>query len=59
MYSSDEFGGAVQWLKEQMERLSDGVSAEERARLTEIFVTSTRYEWMFWEMCYNGEAWPV
>lgn len=59
MYSSDDFGGAVQWLKEQMEKLGDGASAEKRARLTEIFVTSTRYEWMFWEMCYNGEAWPV
>lgn len=59
MYSSDEFGGAVQWLKEQMERLAEGASEEKRARLTEIFVISSRYEWMFWEMCYNGEAWPV
>jgi len=59
MYSSAEFGEAVQWLKEQMERLGDVASAEKRARLTEIFVTSTRYEWMFWEMCYKAEGWLV
>lgn len=59
MYASNEFGGAVQWLKEQMERLGEGVTAAKREHLIDIFVTSTRYEWMFWEMCYNGEAWPV
>jgi thiaminase/transcriptional activator TenA len=59
MYASDEFGEAVQWLKEQVEKLAEGASAEKRARLTEIFVISSRYEWMFWEMCYNGERWPV
>jgi len=23
------------------------------------FVTTSRYEWMFWEMGYRSEAWPV
>ena len=59
MYSSEEFGSAVQWLKAQMERLAAGAPPEKRAHLVEIFVTSTRYEWMFWEMCYAGESWPV
>jgi thiaminase/transcriptional activator TenA len=30
-----------------------------RARMTEHFVTTSRYEWMFWEMGYRQEAWPV
>jgi len=59
LYSSQEFGGAAQWLKEQMERLGEGISAEKKERLIEIFVLSSRYEWMFWEMCYHGEEWPV
>lgn len=59
MYSSEEFGGAVQWLKQTMETLAEGASDAKRAHLVEIFVTSTRYEWMFWEMCYHGERWPV
>jgi thiaminase/transcriptional activator TenA len=28
-------------------------------RLTKIFQTSSRYEWMFWEMAYTKEWWPV
>jgi thiaminase (transcriptional activator TenA) len=23
------------------------------------FVTTSRYEWMFWDMGYRQEAWPV
>jgi thiaminase/transcriptional activator TenA len=23
------------------------------------FVTTSRYEWMFWEMGYQRERWPV
>lgn len=59
MYASDEFGEAVQWLKEQMETLAKGATTEKRQRLVDIFVTSTRYEWMFWEMCWEGEQWVV
>lgn len=59
MYSSAEFAEAEQWLKKQMERLAEGASAEKKKRLTDLFVLSSRYEWMFWEMCYKGEAWPV
>jgi thiaminase/transcriptional activator TenA len=24
-----------------------------------VFVISSRYEWMFWEMAWNEETWPV
>lgn len=57
MYSSAEFAEAEQWLKKQMERLAEGASAEKKKRLTDLFVLSSRYEWMFWEMCWKGEAW--
>ena len=58
-YASDEFAQAAEWLKEEMNRLAEGATAEKRERLIETFVLSSRYEWAFWEMCWKGEAWPV
>ena len=57
MYVSEEFTGARDWLIEEMDRLAEGLTEEKRARLTEIFVIASRYEWMFWEMCWTGEEW--
>ncbi|MCK5447503.1 MAG: thiaminase II, partial [Gemmatimonadetes bacterium] len=58
-YASDEFREAAGWLRSEMDRLADGVSVEKRARLMDLFVLSSRYEWQFWEMCWRGETWPV
>lgn len=57
-YASDEFREAAEWLKGEMNRLAEGATEERRARLVEIFVLSSRYEWLFWEMCWTGESWP-
>ena len=32
---------------------------EEKRRMEDSFVISSRYEWMFWEMAWNEEKWPV
>jgi thiaminase/transcriptional activator TenA len=56
-YASEEFEEALDWLRSELDRLAVGASEEKRARLHEIFLTSTRYEWMFWEMCWSGETW--
>ena len=58
-YSSKEFQEAAEWLKTEMNRLAEGLSSAKRARLKELFVISSRYEWQFWEMCWRGEKWPV
>lgn len=56
-YASEEFNQALQWLKAELDRLAEGISAVKKERLREIFLTSTRYEWLFWEMCWKGESW--
>ena len=56
-YASQEFAEALDWLRQEMDRMSGAISQEKEERLREIFLTSTRYEWAFWEMCWNGEAW--
>lgn len=58
-YASDEFGQATDWLRGEMDRLAEHAGPEKRERLKEIFVLSSRYEWMFWEMCWGGEEWAV
>ncbi len=56
-YASPEFAEAADWLRDEMDRLAQGISEDKRARLREIFLVSSRYEWRFWEMCWKGEAW--
>lgn len=56
-YASEEFAQANDWLREELDRLAQGVSEEKLKRLVEIFLISSRYEWQFWEMCWKGEAW--
>ena len=56
-YASDEFEQAAEWLKEEMNRLAADAGPEKRARLTDLFVLSSRYELKFWQMCWEGESW--
>ncbi|GGA15082.1 aminopyrimidine aminohydrolase [Paenibacillus marchantiophytorum] len=59
MYSSEEFGELAQWCIRLMDRLAEGKSGDDLARLETIFLNTTRYETMFWEMAYQGQMWPV
>jgi len=58
-YASQELADAAEWLKEEMNRLAADATPEQEARLIALFVLSSRYEWQFWEMCWQGESWPV
>jgi thiaminase (transcriptional activator TenA) len=58
-YASEDFAAAAAWLRGELDRLADNAGPEQRQRLTALFLLSSRYEWMFWEMCWHGEAWPV
>lgn len=58
MYSSEEFGQLAQWCIDLMDEQAEGKSEKERARLEEIFLNTTRFEYLFWDMAYNGEMWP-
>jgi thiaminase/transcriptional activator TenA len=56
-YASQEFAEALAWLQAELNRLSEGIGHEKVARVKDIFLTSTRYEGLFWDMCWNGESW--
>ncbi len=57
-YVSPEFVQVAEWLKAELNRLTEGMTPAKRARLTEVFLLCSRYEWLFWEMCWKGEHWP-
>ena len=58
-YGGDEFGNVVREVLDATDRLDGVVSDDERLLMTRHFATTARYEWMFWEMGYRKEAWPV
>jgi thiaminase (transcriptional activator TenA) len=58
-YASDEFGDVVRAVLAATDRLAEGLGTNERQAMVRHFVTTSRYEWMFWEMGYRREAWPL
>lgn len=59
MYSSEEFGETANWCLTLFDELTMGKPEEELNRLEEIFLTTTRFEYKFWDMSYNEEMWPT
>jgi thiaminase/transcriptional activator TenA len=41
------------------ERAGPGLMPCERARVHGHFRATSRYEWMFWDMGYRKETWPI
>ena len=54
--SKPDYREGVEWLKAEFDRLADGTSGAERERLRDLFLTASRYELDFWEMCWRGES---
>ena len=58
-YASEEFGSVVREVLGCVGALAADLREPERDRMTRHFVTTSRYEWMFWDMGWRCEAWPV
>ncbi len=58
-YSGDEFAAEVRDVIAVADAIGPGLSAAERDRVGRIFRTTSRYEWMFWDMGYHERTWPV
>jgi thiaminase/transcriptional activator TenA len=59
MYSSAEFAELNDWCREQVDRAALGLPASELKRMEDVFVTSSRYEYLFWDAAWRMEGWPV
>jgi thiaminase len=58
-YGGGEFGEIVQPVLDLTDRVGPDVSAAEQLRVARCFITTSRYEWRFWDMEYRREQWPV
>jgi thiaminase/transcriptional activator TenA len=58
-YGAEEFGAEALEVIAVADRLGPDLGAAERARVRQHFRATSRYEWMFWDMGYRQEQWPV
>ena len=59
LYASPEFAEVQRWMRGKVDQWAKTAGKEDKRRMEESFVISSRYEWMFWEMAWNEETWPV
>lgn len=58
-YGSDEYENEVTSLLDVMDEVAADEGESSRKAMVEHYVTTSRYEWMFWDMGFRQEAWPV
>lgn len=59
LYASPEFAAVQKWMRKKVDQWAKDASRAEKQRMEEAFVISSRYEWMFWDMAWKEEQWPV
>ena len=59
MYASPEFTALADWCRQLLDRVGAELPAAELRAVEEAFVTSCRYEYLFWDMAWRQERWPV
>ena len=58
MYASPEFAELSDWLRSFVDRAVPAGGSAERRAMTDAFLVSSRYEYMFWDAAYRMEGWP-
>jgi thiaminase/transcriptional activator TenA len=58
-YAAEEFGAVVRAVLEAVDAVATRLGPAEREAMRRHAVTTARYEWMFWDMGYRREPWPV
>ena len=59
MYASPAFAELAAWCRGLLDRTAEGLPDAARRRVADAFLTSSRYEYLFWEMAWTQERWPV
>lgn len=58
-YASPDFDAVGTWLRGHLDARAGSLHPAEETRIFEIFRVSTNYEWLFWEMAWQQEGWPL
>ena len=59
MYVSPEYRSLAEWARSLADRVASEAGPVERGRMERAYLTSLRYEYLFWDMSYRQEEWPV
>lgn len=59
MYAGEEFTELTEWCKDLMNDVWTRASETDRDRYRELFQTSARYEYRFWDAAWRQERWEV
>lgn len=58
-YSDEEFADLAEWCKDLLDELAADATAADRERYRDLFRTSARYEYRFWDAAWREESWDV
>ena len=58
-YAAEEFGAVVRAVLAVIDTMAARLGPAERDAMKRHAVTTSRYEWMFWDMGHRRERWPV
>ena len=58
-YADPAFIDLVEWWFDLLDEQSKELNRKQLQLITDIFLDSCRYEWMFWEMSWKMEMWPA
>ncbi len=58
-YTNGEMKETTKWFCDKLDELAEKASAEERRRMKEHFIKSCELEYLFWDMAYKQEQWPL
>lgn len=59
MYAGEEFTTLTEWCKDVMDEVADGEPRRRRETYRDRFLTSARYEYLFWDAAWEQEEWPL
>ena len=58
-FGGEEFGALVETVLDLTDKVCEDLNPTQKARVTDAFVITSRYEWMFWDAAWRLEGWPV
>jgi thiaminase/transcriptional activator TenA len=58
-YGAEEFGAEALEVIAVTDKLGPALAPADRERVRRHFRATSRYEWMFWDMGYRQENWPL
>ena len=59
MYTDPEFAELVDWCRQATDAAAQDLPRGEQERVETAFLISSRYEYLFWDMAWKQEQWPV